>query len=387
MLFRVAMMIRILILLAVWIALQLYTHRALVAAARVAGLHAGAAWIATSLFTTLPLLAMLLYRREIIGIESPFQWVGQIATGLWSVIFVVTVLRDLVRLVAMATRPFNEGAAPGIMRAADLVAAGGVIAAVILTIGGLMVAWRPVIVEQEIRIATLDSRLDGLRVALLSDIHIGPLVTRSFAERVVSMTNSLQPDLIAVAGDLVDGEPHVLESHVAPLAALQAPLGVFYVTGNHEYYWDAPGWIAQVARLGWVPLVDEYRLLSHAGASLVVAGVTDLRAHDFLPEHHGDARRALAGAPGDVFTMLLSHQPQSGRGAETLGVDLQLAGHTHGGQYFPYSVIVHLFQPIVKGLHLRDTMSIYVTPGTGFWGPPNRLGRRGRVTLLTLRAG
>lgn len=380
---------RVAIVLLVFALLQLYAGRSLAASARLVKVPVLIAWLITAALIVLPIFSALAYRAGFIGIDSFWQWTGMIAMGLASILFFATLAGDLVRLGGSGARLLAGDGSPetraSISRRADRVAALGALTAALLTAGGLFVAWRPVVVREEIRIPDLDPRLDGMRIALLSDIHIGPLVSRTFASHVTAMTNSLEPDLIAIAGDLVDGTPRVLRDHVAPLGGMRARLGVFYVTGNHEYYWDAEGWIREVRRLGWTVLEDEHRVLDLGGADLVIGGVHDLRAASTIPSHRGDPAVALDGAPPDLFTILLTHQPQSGRGASSLGVDLQLAGHTHGGQYFPFSLIVHLFQPMVRGLHLENEMRIYITPGTGFWGPPNRLGSRGRIVELTIR--
>ena len=383
------MALRFAIVLLVWSLLQLYAGRSLASATRVLRIPAAWGWMLAFTLAVLPVAGMVAYRRELIGIDSAWQWASMMAMGYASILFFATLAGDLVRgTLALKSRVVGPKSPEGrerTRRVADRVAALAALAALALTGAGLLVAWKPVVVEEEIAVRGLDPRLDGLRIALLSDIHVGPLVTGRFASRVAHMTNALQPDMIAIAGDLVDGTPDVLREHVAPLAELRAPSGVFYVTGNHEYYWDPEGWIEEARGLGWTVLSDEHRVVDRDGARFVVAGVNDLRARDMLPSHSGDPVEALSGAPLEPFTILLSHQPQSGRGAEALGVDLQLSGHTHGGQYFPFNLMVYLFQPRVKGLHREGGMQVYITPGTGFWGPPNRLGSRGRITAITLR--
>jgi predicted MPP superfamily phosphohydrolase len=194
---------------------------------------------------------------------------------------------------------------------------------------------------------------------------------------------ALDPDLIAVTGDMADGDVEKLSRHVAPLARLKAPLGVYYVTGNHEYYWGAEGWIAKVRELGMTPLINENRVVSRDGARLLIGGIPDESGGSFVPGHRPDARRA-AGADDADFRLLLAHRPDGVPAAERAGFDLQLSGHTHGGQFFPASLFIGLFHRFARGLDRHGRMRVYVNPGTGYWGPAHRFGVPSEITLLTL---
>jgi predicted MPP superfamily phosphohydrolase len=187
--------------------------------------------------------------------------------------------------------------------------------------------------------------------------------------------------LIALTGDVADGFPPALRHDVAPLAALHAPLGKYFVTGNHEYYWDAASWVRELEHLGFSALVNAHRLLRRGAARLLLAGVTDLSASGQVVGHASDPAAAVAGAPESDVRVLLAHQPKSAFAAHAVGFDLQLSGHTHGGQYFPFNLLVRLFQPFVAGLHRLEAMWLYVSRGTGYWGPPLRLGAPGEITL------
>ncbi len=237
----------------------------------------------------------------------------------------------------------------------------------------------------EIPIADLHPDLVGLRIVQITDIHVGALMRRPALQAIVDRVQALEPDLIAVTGDLVDGSVDELREHTAPLNGLAAPLGAWFVTGNHEYYSGAQAWVAEVARLGLPTLLNEHRMLSWKGARICLAGVTDRKAGDLLPEHESDLEGALLDAPDSDLRLLLAHQPQAVFQAARLGVDLQLSGHTHGGQYFPFNLLVHLVQPIVAGLHRIEQTWVYVSRGTGFWGPPNRAGTESEITELVLR--
>ncbi|WP_439329403.1 metallophosphoesterase [Corallococcus sicarius] len=226
--------------------------------------------------------------------------------------------------------------------------------------------------------------LDGLRVVQLSDVHVGPTLDGVWLQRVVDQVNALKPDLIAVTGDLVDGTVEQLRDQVAPLSGLKAPLGVYYVTGNHEFYHGARAWTAEVSRLGLTVLQNEHRVVERGGARLVVAGVTDFNAGQIDPPLASRPDLALAGAPPDVPRLLLAHQPRTALSLGGLRVDLQLSGHTHGGQIFPFNFFVKLQQPVVQGLATVAGTRVYTHRGTGYWGPPLRLGPAPEIAAITL---
>lgn len=249
----------------------------------------------------------------------------------------------------------------------------------------------PRVVEVTIARPGLPAGLEGLRIALISDLHVGPTAREAFVEDVVAKVNALTPDLIAFTGDLADGPVAALGPEVAPLTGLRAPLGVWFVPGNHEYFSGVDAWLAEVRRLGMVPLVHEHRVLTRGGASLVIAGVPDPQGGRLMAGHRPDPTAARAGAPPVDFSLLLAHQPRSAPDAAAAGFDLVLAGHTHGGQFFPWTAVIHGIEPFISGLYrLGDTQlagtRLYVTPGTGTWGPPMRLGTMKEITLITLRS-
>ncbi|MEL6180030.1 MAG: metallophosphoesterase [Myxococcota bacterium] len=237
------------------------------------------------------------------------------------------------------------------------------------------------VVDVTVAIDNLPQALEGFRIVQISDLHVGPTVRRPFVERVVKVANSLGGDLIAVTGDLVDGHVEQRRPDVAPLAQLKAPQGVFYVTGNHEYYWGVHPWLKEVKRLGFKALNNTHTVLNNG---LVIAGVTDLKGDNFDPTHASDPHAAIAGAPADAIKVLLAHRPRSAFEATQAGFHLQLSGHTHGGQFAPWSLLVWLAQPFLAGLHQLDGMAVYVSRGTGYWGPPVRIGADPEITRLTL---
>ncbi|HKO56149.1 MAG TPA: TIM barrel protein [Thermoanaerobaculia bacterium] len=227
----------------------------------------------------------------------------------------------------------------------------------------------------------LPEALDGYRIVQWSDVHVGPTIQRRFVASLVERTNALDADAIAITGDLVDSYVHEVGDAIAPLRDLRARDGVFYVTGNHEYYWRASEWIPELQRHGLQFLKNEHRIIKRGDAKLVMAGVTDPVGRY---THKQDPDRALAGAPRDAVKVLLSHRPQTAKDADRLGVHLQLSGHTHGGQFFPFNLFIRWFQPVVAGLHRIGRTWLYVSRGTGYWGPPSRLGVHGEITLIEL---
>ena len=311
-------------------------------------------------------------------------WVGLIAMGFLSTVFVMTALRDVLLLIAgaVSANPWKwaspkEWASPS---------AWGVLGiAVIFTIAGFIIARRPRLVEIDIPIADLPVALQGFSIAQISDLHVGPTIKRGFVERIVARVNLLNAGIVAVTGDLVDGSVHDLSSHTAPLARLTAVHGVYFVTGNHEYYSGEPAWTTEVRRLGLTVLKNEHVVLHHQGASLVLAGVTDYSAHHFDPAQRSDPAAALRGAPSAAgVRILLAHQPGSAQAAADAGYDLQISGHTHGGQFWPWSFFVRYFQPFVSGLNRLGKLWVYVSVGTGYWGPPNRFIVPAEITRLRL---
>ena len=243
-------------------------------------------------------------------------------------------------------------------------------------------------VEVDIPIPKLPAALQGLRIVQLSDIHVGPTIRRDYLQAIVDRVNELEPDLVAITGDLIDGSVAVRGPDVAPLADLRSRHGTFFCTGNHEYYSGAESWLAELERLGVVPLVNAHRVLEHDGGRLLLAGVTDYSAGRMMPSHASDPERAIAGAPADLDArVLLAHQPRSAYAAAALDFfDLQLSGHTHGGQYAPWSALIGLVQPFAVGLHRLKSMWIYTSRGTGYWGPPVRFAAPSEITLLRLVA-
>jgi len=347
-----------------------------------AALAATAAWLAVSAV----LIPVSFARR---GSErQPFAdrlaWAGLLAIGAFSSLLVLTVLRDVVLLVAwVASHGLITAATLAQIRDASAIAVPAF--AGVATLVGLFNARRRAQVRfVDVPIVDLPAGLHGFTIAQISDIHIGSTIKRGYVSAIVDAVNELEPDMIAVTGDLVDGSVRQLSRHTEPIARLTARHGTYFVTGNHEYYSGAGAWVVELRRLGLRVLQNEHVVLHHEGEDIVVAGVTDYGSQHFDAEQRSDPAAALAGAPAAAVKVLLAHQPRSAFSAAPAGYHLQLSGHTHGGQFLPWNLFVRLQQPFTAGLHRLGALWVYVSRGTGYWGPPKRLGAPSEITRLRL---
>ncbi|MDQ0596523.1 putative MPP superfamily phosphohydrolase [Streptomyces canus] len=261
--------------------------------------------------------------------------------------------------------------------------------AVVLLAWGYAEARRvPRVRELDVRLPRLGAGLDGTRVALITDTHYGPLDRARWSARVCEVVNTLEADLVCHTGDIADGTADRRRAQAAPLATVQATRARVYVTGNHEYYSEAQGWVDLMDELGWEPLRNRHLLLERGGDTLVVAGVDDVTAESSgLAGHRAHLAGALDGSDPDLPVLLLAHQPKFVDRAADAGIDLQLSGHTHGGQIWPFHHLVRIDQPAVAGLSHHGTRTLlYTSRGTGFWGPPFRIFAPSEITLLVLRS-
>ncbi|MFH8935916.1 metallophosphoesterase [Streptomyces griseosporeus] len=240
----------------------------------------------------------------------------------------------------------------------------------------------------DVHLPRLGAGLDGLRVVLITDTHYGPLDRARWSERVCETVNGLEADLVCHTGDIADGTAERRRAQATPLGTVRATRARVYVTGNHEYYSEAQGWVDLMDELGWEPLRNRHVLLERGGDTLVVAGVDDVTAESSgLAGHRAQLAGALDGADADLPVLLLAHQPKFVDRAAAAGVDLQLSGHTHGGQIWPFHHLVRLDQPAVAGLSRHGSRTLlYTSRGTGFWGPPFRVFAPSEITLLVLRS-
>lgn len=363
---------------AVWLLALLHLYIGWRIAPQLPGALAPAAFVALLLLSAVLIPAGFLGRRARRRASADrWTWAGMLALGLLSVLLVLTLARDALLLLAWPL---------GLPPLASPSAAAVPLLALAAVLWGLAGARRTARVRRvDVALAGLPAALHGFTIAQITDIHVGPTIKRPYLQAIVDAVNRLQADMVAVTGDLVDGRVDDLRDDVAPLAALRSRHGSFFVTGNHEYYSGAAEWIAELRGLGLRVLIDEHVVLQHGGARLVLAGVADHGAHHFEPAHRSDPQRAMAGAPADAgIRVLLAHQPRSAAAAAAAGFDLQLSGHTHGGQIWPFHHFVPLQQPFTAGLRRLGRLWVYTSRGTGYWGPPMRLGAPSEITLLRL---
>lgn len=385
----------------IWVMAHFYVGRRLITESKVPRPAAIVGW---SVLLSDVVLAIFAIANRRIGLEVPFanelQWITYLGMGAFVLFFVLVLARDAVSLSLWAIEKFSkdkdEDRAPenpehgGKLTRRELfqrASSVGIVAAGTAGVThGLHEARRvPRVKKVEVPIKGLDPALDGFHIVQLSDIHVGPTIKGDFLSAVVDEVNKLGADMVAITGDLIDGHVISLREDVSHLGRLKSRHGTFYVTGNHEYYWDAPGWAQEVARLGGKPLLNAHQVIQHEGAPLVVAGVNDYSAGRHIPEHASSPKKAVAGAPKDAFKLLLAHQPKSIYEAAEANIDLQLSGHTHGGQFWPWNLVVGLAHPFSAGLDMYEEKTwIYVSCGTGYWGPPMRIGAPSEITSIKL---
>lgn len=377
-----------LLMMIVWGGLHYYIGHRLIDESRVPRPWNYVAWGVVAGHASLSPVAFFLARRLD---SSPMLDVLQILTyvgmGLFTLLFLGVVFKDGVFLVARwlgwYQPPVPDDPDRRMLLTSGLNFGIFALAGVGTGIGYVEARRRPTVDEVDVPVKDLHPDLDGLRIIQISDTHVGPTLKRAFVETVVEVVNELDADIVAVTGDLIDGYAASLRDELAPFAQMRSRHGVYYCTGNHEWYWDADAWKAEVESIGFRALANEHAVLDIAGAKLVVGGVDDYSC----PRMGGtsDPELALADAPTHDFSVLLAHQPKSCYAASRAGWGLQLSGHTHGGQFFPWNFFVGLAHPFTTGLHDYEGTWVYVNRGTGYWGPPLRLGIPSEITALTLR--
>ena len=358
-----------------------------------------AALVASALLMPMGFMARRVARGPL---SVVLTWAGLLFMGLFSTLFVLTVLRDALLVLAwgvVVVAGFAD-VSPGSLDALQTWSAFAVpLLGLVATSWGFWNARRTAsVVRVDVPITGLPAALHGFSVAQISDIHVGPTIRHAYLQRIVARVNALGADMVAITGDLVDGRVDELRRHVAPLSGLTSRHGTFFVTGNHEYYSGAHAWIDELRGLGVQVLMNEHRVLRHdsghlpqdraigcATEMLVVAGVADYSAHHFDETHRSDPAAAMAGAPAAArMRLLLAHQPRSAQAASEAGFHLQLSGHTHGGQFWPWMFFVKYQQPFTAGLNRLKSMWVYTNRGTGYWGPPKRFGVSSEITHLRL---
>ena len=329
-------------------------------------------------FAALPSLMMLGHGRWHLDWAAAS---GDALLGAAWVLFVWSVLGQVLRLALLIAGVEDPARS-------RVVAAAVVAVVVVLLVWGFAEAMRvPRVRKVDVGIARLGRGLDGLRVALITDTHYGPINRARWSAAVVEKVNALGADLVCHVGDIADGVVDVREAQARPLASVKATSARVYVTGNHEYFSKAQGWLDYMEGIGWTALHNRHLIVEGGGDRLIVAGVDDATAEASGADGHGaNLEAALAGADRTLPILLLAHQPKQVAHAARAAVDLQVSGHTHGGQIWPFNFLVRLDQPVVHGLSRHgDRTQLYTSRGTGFWGPPFRVFAPSEITLLTLR--
>jgi predicted MPP superfamily phosphohydrolase len=315
-----------------------------------------------------------------------YGWVG-VAMLLVFLLFASEVVRVAVHLASSAASsgPADEGRRTFLSR--GIAAVVGVLALGIAGVGAASALGEVAVRSVRVSLRRLSSGMSGFRVVQLTDVHIGPTLGREWLASIVDRVNALEPDLIVITGDLVDGSVEALRDHVAPLANLRSKHGTYFVTGNHEYYSGVDAWMAELKRLGVRVLRNERVTIGEGDDAFDLAGVDDWASKGFGGGHGPNLARALEGRDPKREVILLAHQPKQIREAAALGVGLQISGHTHGGQIFPWTLFVRLDQPYIAGLSQHEGTQIYVSRGTGYWGPPMRVAAPAEITVLELTSG
>jgi predicted MPP superfamily phosphohydrolase len=379
----------------------------------------------------LPVTAVLLRRTLPLEVSAPIDWVAFSWLGVAFYAFLALLVLEPVRLAARLTNRKSRdeevapsgagrvprrhdaaahrepGTAPGrgavredgngqgavrdvnrrVFLARSLAATAGVVAVGTAGTGAYFANSAPVVRRVPITLRGLDPALDGLRIVSFSDAHLSSTYGGRRFERLVELVNEQRPDVVAVVGDLVDGGVAELREDAAPLADLVSEQGVFFVTGNHEYFVDTDDWLRHLPTLGIEVLRNERVPIVRGSASFDLAGIDDrTAASSGVPGHGADLDAALDGRDESRPVVLLAHQPVMVDQARAAGVDLQISGHTHGGQLWPFDTLIRLDQPVVEGLSRHGDTQLYVTSGAGYWGPPMRIGARPEVTVVELRA-
>ena len=359
-------------------------------------------WLALLGFLAIQFAAPMLYRQNDPSVLSTrtqsLLWTAYGALGFFAILAISLIIFDIAWLglhgfarvreaLGFVDTPADQNRRGFLAAVIPMAAVGG--SALASSIGVAQARMTPKVRETVVPVAGLHPDLDGLTIAQISDLHVGQTINREFVEQVVDATLGTRPDLIALTGDFVDGFVPVLKEWTAPLARLQAPLGVVYSPGNHECYWGLEEWLSEFRGLGANVLHNQHAVISRGSARLLVTGLADHQAPRMgMPGP--DIMKALEGAPAHDFHLLLTHQPkgyqEADRARDHHPVHLQLSGHTHAGQFYP----VAFFHPFIhrywRGLNRHEERTwVYVHSGTGYWGPPNRFGVPSEIALLRLK--
>ena len=344
----------------------------------------GALALALALFAVMT-AGMFLYRPKPNIFDAPWfrllAWTGSLGMAAWATFIIVSIPVDLVHLLFAISGHADTGTWHLVALAVFA------ISLALSSIGFAQVLGGPRVKNTRIAIDSLAPSLVGLRIAHVSDLHVGTTVRAGYVEGVVARVNAAAPDFVFLTGDIVDAYAASVSRHLSALAGLAPKYGSFYVTGNHEYYWDPAAIIAELRRLGIKPLLNEAVIVDVGASRLLIGGVTDPAGAHLLTGHAPSVAAALASGLGAELKILLAHRPDVCARAEPLGFDIQFSGHTHAGQFFPFSLFIGLAHRYSRGLYRHGRLWLYVNPGTGYWGPANRLGVAAEISIISLEQG
>lgn len=312
-------------------------------------------------------------------------WTGSILMGLLGAFLIYNLIFDLILWVGLKFRDQKKALVSFERRELFFKSASWAalsLAGVGSAVGLKEALYNVQVFKPKIPIPNLPEGLEEMKVGQISDLHIGLSIGKRYVQTVVDTLMNEKPDIIFVTGDLVDGRPDVLKERWLPLKELQAPLGVFFVLGNHEYYSDAMAWLEVTKEVGFINLINEYKHLEFNGQPFLVGGIPDPSGKDFFAEHAIDVTKA-GGAETAPLKIMLSHRPDPAPEVAKQGFHVQFSGHTHAGQFFPFNFVVHMIHKHSQGLSQEGLLQVYVNQGTGYWGPPNRFGIPAEVTLAS----
>lgn len=315
-------------------------------------------------------------------------WIGWTLTGLLYLVLSFLMLRDVGLFLFGWIRNYQDNPIDADKRALFVRGSNAAIGLVttVVAANGIRAARRTAaVVDVKVPVKGMPPSLTDLKIIQISDIHIGDTAGKGYLSRIIDRVTSESPDIVFITGDLIDGRVREIGDLLDPLDRLSAPLGVYYITGNHEYYFDAEAWVREVQTHGITTLVNEHVVIPYRGQRLVIGGIPDHDGGQFIASHKPDVGKTFEGAPGAAVRILLAHQPRSYPLAEGYAVDLQLSGHTHGGQIWPFGLLVPMQQYFSAGLHpVHDDRRLYISRGTGYWGPPIRVGAPSEITRIQL---
>ena len=336
-------------------------------------------------FYCFPLLGFFLHYKKIENLFSTIiSWLGYIGLGIVSLLFFIHLTIEImifIRSLFLNRHQFDPYRRAFLGLSAKALA-GSLVS--ISSVWGFYSALKtPVIKRVEIPIKNLPYNLSNLRIAQITDTHIGRMIRKDFVEKITLKIEEMNPDILVFTGDAADGSVEAFGDFITPLKRLKPPYGKYFVTGNHEYYSDLNGWLQIIEKIGFKILVNESQIVNVQDSTVMITGVPDRGGKYFSSFHKTDMEKAMGGMKECDLKILLAHQPKDVEYATKYGFHLQLSGHTHGGQYFPFSILVNMVHPFIKGLHKRGNTWVYINQGTGYWGPPIRIGTEPEITDIT----